>query len=491
MYKKKGIALLLVASMLLAGCGTSETFDDIKLTADKEYEVTGSMASVHDPSVVRDTDGTYYIFGSHLASAKTDDLINWQMISNKVSIKNKLMPNAIAEMPETFSWAQTGTLWAPDVIQLSDGRYYMYYCACEGSSPLSDLGIAVSDKIDGPYKDLGLILKSGMTTEPSEDGDTYDATVQPNVVDPSVYFDQEGRLWMMYGSYSGGIFVKEMDPDTGFPLEDGYGKKILGKNHLRIEAPYVMYNPETKYYYMFLSFGGFAADGAYNMRVCRSKNPDGPFLDAEGQDMIQCQGPDGTTFDDEAAAKYGTKIMGNYKWLQSEGEDGDNRRGIVSPGHNSAVYDEESGRFFLVYHSRFEGKGEQHSVRVNQMWFNEDGWPVVAPYAYTGETIGSYTKEDIAGPYKFINHGHDTNVELHESEDIILYSNGKISGAHEGKWKLSDGSQAEITIDGVTYKGVFVEEYDEYGNKYVMTFTALSEENGQTIWGSALAARDK
>ena len=167
----------------------------------------------------------------------------------------------------------------------------MYYCNCEGSSPRSALGIAVADDVEGPYEDLGIILKSGQSAgTPDEEGGAYDARVEPNVVDPCVFFDESGRLWMMYGSYSGGIYILELDTETGFPIEKGYGKKLLGGNHLRIEASYVIYSPETEYYYMFLSFGGLTADGGYNIRVCRSKNPDGPYFDAQGQDMIECRG---------------------------------------------------------------------------------------------------------------------------------------------------------------------------------------------------------
>lgn len=133
----------------------------------------------------------------------------------------------------------------------------MYYNACKGDSPLSALGIAVSDHIEGPYKNKGIFLKSGMVGV-GDDGETYDATQKPNVVDPDVFFDKEGRLWMVYGSYSGGIFIMELDTSTGFPLPDqGYGKKLLGANHARIEAPYMLYSPETDYYYLFLSYGGW------------------------------------------------------------------------------------------------------------------------------------------------------------------------------------------------------------------------------------------
>ena len=91
-----------------------------------------------------------------------------------------------------------------DVIQLADGKFYMYYNACKGI-PRSAMGVAVADQIEGPYKDTGIILKSGMWGEISEDGTVYDATKHPNVVDPDVFFDKNGKLWMVYGSYSGGI----------------------------------------------------------------------------------------------------------------------------------------------------------------------------------------------------------------------------------------------------------------------------------------------
>lgn len=65
---------------------------------------------------------------------------------------------------------------------------------------------------------------------------------------------------------------------------------------------------------------------------------------------------------------------------------------LVSPGHNSAIYDEERDKYFLLFHTRFEKKGEMHQVRVHQMLFNDDGWPVVLPYRYTGETQETYKK---------------------------------------------------------------------------------------------------
>ncbi len=201
-----------------------------------EQEVSFGEVSVHDPSVVKDGE-TYYIFGSHLASAKSDDLMHWEQVSTQVSDDNPLIPNVYEELAEAFEWAETDTLWAADVIQLEDGNYYMYYNACKGDSPRSVMGVAVADDIEGPYRDLGIFLKSGMWGEESEDGTIYDAQIHPNVVDPHVFFDKDGLLWMVYGSYSGGIFIMEMNPQTGKPFPgQGYGKHLMGGNHSRIEA---------------------------------------------------------------------------------------------------------------------------------------------------------------------------------------------------------------------------------------------------------------
>jgi len=446
--------------------------------------------SVHDPSVIK-VDETYYVFGSHLAAAKSNDLMKWSLIDSGVIDGNVLIPNVMEELKETLDWAESDTLWAADVIQLADGKFYMYYNACKGDSPRSALGVAVADNIEGPYKNLGIILKSGQWGEVSPDGTVYDATVHPNVVDPDTFFDKDGKLWMLYGSYSGGIFIMEMDPKTGMPLPDqGYGKKLLGGNHSRIEGPYMLYSPQTDYYYMFLSYGGLAADGGYNIRVARSKNPDGPFVDSEGQDLIDAMGSPGTLFDDPSYAPYGVKLMGNFKFNAVDGEPTGNPYaidfGYVSPGHNSAYYDEKTGQYYLIFHTRFPSRGEAHEVRVHQMFMNADGWPVVAPHRYGGETIGKYAASDIVGDYKYVNHGHDITAEIVESSVVTLSEDGKVSGAVTGTWKLDGDHNAVISIDGVDYKGVFLREYDESMETQVMTFSALSDK-GIAIWGSHVA----
>ncbi len=434
--------------------------------------------SVHDPSIMK-TNGTYYIIGSHLASAKTNDLIGWQQISSNVSNTNPLIPNVYTELKESFDYAQTTTMWAGDIIQLKDGKYYMYYCLCKGDSPLSTLGVAVSSSVTGPYKDLGIILKSGMSGV-SSDGTNYNATKHPNVVDPDTFFDNNGNLWMVYGSYSGGIYILKMDPATGKPLPgQGYGKKLLGANQSRIEGPFMLYSPDSGYYYLFLSFGGLDASGGYNIRVAKSKNPDGPFVDAAGNNMIDCRGPAGTVFDDKAIEPYGTKLMGNFRFVESG-------TGYVSPGHNSAYYDADAKKYYLIFHTRFPEQGEAHQVRVHQMFINEDGWPVVAPHRYGGETIGKYSLEDVSGDYAYVNHGKDINAAIKDSVKISLNKDGTISGGVSGKWQLNGDNGIRLTISGTNYTGVVLKQWDNGLKKFVMAFSALTQNGNVAAWGSRI-----
>jgi arabinan endo-1,5-alpha-L-arabinosidase len=451
---------------------------------------TFTNVSVHDPSVIK-AGSEYYVFGSHLASAKTPDWMHWSQISTDPSPGNPLAPNASAEFREALTWVNSNTFWAPDVIQLADGRYYMYYCVGRLDSPRAALGIAVSNSPAGPYTNLGVILRSGMWGQPSHDGRIYDPTIHPNTVDPDVFFDKTGRLWMVYGSYSGGIFIMELNPNTGFPLPgQGYGKKLIGGNHARIEGAFMLYSPESDYYYMFLSFGGLDALGGYNIRVARSRNPDGPFYDSAGTDLTEVKGAPGTLFDDASIAPHGVKLMGNYRFDLVAGEPGLVSRGYLSPGHNSAYYDPSSGRHFLVFHTRFVGRGEEHEVRVHQLVMNADEWLVAMPHRYAGENLSRIHHNDVRGRYKLINHGKAISPALNTSVEITLEPNGTITGAATGRWDLRNDYDLELTIDGTVYHGVVLTQWDDDNGVWVHAFSALSA-NGVTVWGSKVAISKK
>ncbi len=52
------------------------------------------------------------------------------------------------------------------------------------------------------------------------------------------------------------------------------------------EGPYIVYDPVSDYYYFYLTYCGLNALGGYNIREYRSKNVDGPYVDAAGNDAM-------------------------------------------------------------------------------------------------------------------------------------------------------------------------------------------------------------
>ena len=436
-------------------------------------QVKFGNASIHDPSVLY-ADGTYYIYGSHMQAARSADLQDWKLFS-KLD-KCTLQPEYAVQFKEALTFAETGTFWAPDVIRLADGRYYMYYCCCEGSKPLAALGLAVADSPEGPFENVQILLKSG---EPG-----YDATVYPNAIDPCVFFDAGERLWMVYGSYSGGIFLLELNPATGL-IKDGQepcGIHLLGGNHSCIEAPYMVYNADTGYYYLFLSFGGLGVNDGYNMRVCRSRNVEGPYEDALGQDMRDCACRPGNFWNNDDIAPFGVKLMGGYQFAPLAGENSEKAQVIRSPGHNSVYFDAATGRWFLIHHTRFAPRDDRYIVQTREMWFNDYGWPCVAPTRYvTGEHIPSDIGFNPVGAWKLLRHEQDVNTVEHVSAAATLQADGSVSGEYAGEYAV-EGEKITLTLDGVEYRGTCAIGYDADQDAFVSTFTAMSGE-GQTLWG--------
>lgn len=520
--KTPAMALLLMGILITAGCGGSGKSNENETpageppvgqppagdlpapTADAAAISYNDMA-VHDPSVIRDQDGTFYVFGSHLAAARSTDLMTWERVAQEVNDTNPLFNTYASEISEGIEWVggHQGS-WAADVIRLNDGRYYFYYNHCANPEseagdcnlPRSYLGVAVSDSIEGPYIDLGIFLRSGMTTGEIAEGygpqgvESYEPAIHPNTIDPDVFYDNGGKLWMTYGSYSGGIFILEMDEATAMPKPgQGYGKHLAGGNHSAIEGSYMLYSPESDYYYLFMSFGGYVSTDGYNIRVARSRTPDGPFLDAEGRDMATARG--GLS----SITPYGVKLMGGFEF-ESDPGDPEPSRGYLSPGHNSAYYDADTGRHFLIAHTRFPDRGEEHAIRVHEMFINADGWPVVSPHRYAPvDGTNIVDAGDLPGDYKFIDHGKDINRTARGTLYITLGEDGSITGEASGRYTLfADDPKRidlELTVDGESknYRGVMQWQWNDGVGELVPIFTALNNQ-GESIWGSRMALRN-
>ena len=458
--------------------------------------ITLNDLAVHDPSVIRADDGSYYVFGSHLAAARSTDLMKWQYIANGVDPGNPLYSTIPAA---GTAWTGIPGSWAADVIKLKDGKYYFYYSFCgvpptgECNAPRAYLGVAVSDNIGGPYVDKGIFLRSGMTPAEIAAGlgpegvASYDPRIQPNTIDPDPFYDKTGKLWMLYGSYSGGLFVLQMDERTGKPMPgQGYGKHVAGGDHAPIEGGYVLYSPETRYYYLFASFGGLASTDGYNIRVARSRSPDGPYLDAEGKDLVNARGSV------ENIAPYGVKLMGGFSFASDPG-DTETARGYLSPGHNSAYYDPVTRKHLLVFHTRFPNRGEEHAVRVHEMFVNADGWLVASPHRYVPiQGTNIVDAHDGLGDYKFINLGKDVNRTAKQSVYVSLNEDGSITGEVTGRYRryALDANRITLQLDGIAeaFEGVLAWQWNEAAGKLVPVFTALAR-SGVSIWGSKLQNR--
>lgn len=501
---------------------------------------TLNRVSVHDPSIVWEpVSQTYYIFGSHRASAKTTDMMNWTAFTAPWATATSTDATNSAALAEAIKWSKRGStsysvdgnMWAPDVIWNKAMNKWCMYLSVNGDNWYSSIVLLTSDNIEGPYLYQGSVVMSGFHTGTSYKDTDLEKAIgtqaslpsryavgnkwgnrYPNCIDPCVFYDENGKLWMSYGSWSGGIWMLELDENTGlrdytidYPLTgsgDGitidpyFGKKIAGGFYVSGEASYIEYI--GGYYYLFVTYGGLAAggvptdynNGGYQMRVFRSENPDGPFIDSRNNSAVFSSyllnfGPK------ENDNNRGENIFGAYT---SWGNQAKGNLGERSQGHNSIIAAED-GHTYLVYHTRFQNWGESHQVRVHQVFQSKNGWLVVAPFEYTGEEVKSAdiaTTQQIAtdripGKYKLLIHEYKldhTKKAAAEPVDIELTTDGNITGKYTGTWKVEAGtSYVTLKIGSTYYHGVMVEQTLEPSTTKAPAFTAVAATTGATAWG--------
>ncbi|SFR86577.1 lipocalin-like domain-containing protein [Anaeromicropila populeti] len=531
----------------------------IKLTEEEVNTLTSESlqvrTSVHDPSITVDQDGNYYVFGSHMGVSSSKDLMNWSNVTSEsttstlfadangksVSYADAFKDNAYKGQVviksregntyqvdfgdyDAAAWISdntvAGNMWAPDVIYNETMGKWCMYLSLNGAKWNSAIILLTADRVEGPYIYQGPVLFSGFSTQASTKSykntdlelvigevdqlpEKYQkisnsswGTYWPHAIDPCVFYDDNGKLWMSYGSWSGGIYVLELDEATGFRdytisygddfeqkgagvTKDSYfGKKIAGGYYVSGEGSYI--EKIGEYYFLFMSYGFYSPEGGYNMRVFRSSTPDGSYVDVNGTSAIfnkYIMNYSSTNADDNR----GLKLMGNYKWNTMG-------KAEIAQGHNSAFVDKD-GKAYVVYHTKFNDGSAGHEVRVHQLFSNEDGWIVAAPYEYSGETISKtgYSKEDITGNYEMILHKFQVdyaNLEYVEPVAITLNADGTITGTYTGSWNVNDGTPyATIVIDGDEYKGVYTKQFIDGSNIETMCFTVVNED-GVCVWGS-------
>lgn len=430
-----------------------------------------------------------------------------------------------------------GMQWAPDIVYNKTMKKWCMYMSLNGDNWCSSIVCFVSDNIEGPWVYQGPVVFSGF--QGSYAHNSYAAaddwkhtdfaiatgetalptrykigkswgTYWPNCIDPCVFYDDNDNLWMSYGSWSGGIFMIKLDKTNGlrdytytFPYEvngktttpgaasanctsDPYfGKKIAGGYYVSGEASYIQ--KIGKYYFLFMSYGGLTSDGGYQMRIFRSENPDGPFVDCYGTSALFKSYK--MNYSSTTADNRGVLLFGGYQWDAMSGAE-------LAQGHNSAFVDKQN-RSFVVYHTRFSNGGEGHQVRVHQLFLNDEGWLMAAPFEFDGETItdeaiaskASIADADIAGDYQFMRHqyGQNTKAKAFETPvNITLNADGTITGAEKGTWKRTAGTDyIHLTINNVVYRGVLVKQTVDYTNIPAIAISALSSSSGSLTMGQS------
>jgi arabinan endo-1,5-alpha-L-arabinosidase len=534
------------------------------------YQLT--RVSVHDPSVVYDpVSKYYYIFGSHRGVAKSADMMKWVEVKKgklnngtligvpwkTASSANDYSYNAFTtpqvtkvkkggvevSLPnfDAQAWSKrgnsnydiSGNLWAPDVIWNQAMQKWCMYMSINGDNWFSSIVLLTADNIEGPYEYQAPVVISGFKSGTSYKDTDLELVIGeqsslpsrynvgskwgerwPNNIDPCVFYDEQGKLWMSYGSWSGGIWMLELDENTGLrdydveyelkgsgngiTVDPYFGKKIAGGYYVSGDASYIEYI--GGYYFLFVTYGGLAAggnasdynNGGYQMRVFRSESPDGPFVDSRGIDAVFNSYQ--LNFGPNAVSNRGVNIFGAYT---SWGNQAKGNLGERSQGHNSIIAAED-GRTYLVYHTRFQNWGESHQVRVHQVFQNKDGWLVAAPFEYTGEKVTSeeiattqqVSTEKIPGKYKLLIHKYKLNhtkKEAAEPVEVTLTADKKITGDLTGTWAVTEGtSYMNMVIGGIAYRGVMVEQTLEQKTDKTIAFTGLayksSGTDGVTVW---------
>ncbi|SFA81322.1 family 43 glycosylhydrolase [Algoriphagus aquimarinus] len=286
-----------------------------------------------DPSVVK-VGNEFFAYGTednwgdeggyHLVSVlKSTDLVHWELLGNSLDKK-----------PD---WKDRGGIWAPDVTQVGE-QFYMYYSFSTWGDPNPGIGLAIADKPEGPFVDQGKVFDS-------------DEIGVANSIDP-FFMENDGKKYLIWGSFHG-LYLNELTAD---------GKKLIGDkiqlagNHL--EAAYVY--EKGGYYYLFGSAGTCCegVSSTYKVLVGRSEHLSGPYLDQEGNSLMDSDS--------------GTLVIGANK--------GD--IGYAGPGHNAEIITDKAGNDWLLYHGMAKKRpklanGTNRRVLLLDKIIWSDGWPSI------------------------------------------------------------------------------------------------------------------
>ncbi len=452
-----------------------EVEEDFKLTDIKDaYAGIASFSqtaqwgpyNVHDPAIIK-VGEWYYCYSTDVAYGQPLLRVGIQMRKSKDLVEWEFVGWAYDGLPmQAVNYIRSGNtepfenIWAPYCLKVGD-EFRLYYSLSSEVHKLSTIGLLTASSPEGPWLQSGLVVTSAPNIP------------MTNAIDPTVIVDQQNRHWMYYGSAYDGIYVLELDPTTGLSKQGGdKGKRVAQRGFTagvingNIEAPEIIYNEETGFYYLFHSYDWL--ESKYNIRVARSSNPEGPFLDYNGQDI-------NTELDN------GPMIIAPYKFEGHAGWQGTGHNAVFKGQDNYYIAHQgrpTSDRFFMILH-------------VRKLFWTKEGWPVASPQRYAGLVQSPLEREELLGEWEQIVLGYRVvpgfaaeqfSPDQQVSYRINLKADGTIDGQSANRWTYE---KPWLFLD--YGNGTFVDKveveigYDWENHKETLIYSGLNNE-GTAIW---------
>jgi arabinan endo-1,5-alpha-L-arabinosidase len=342
--------------------------------------VTGTGIYVHDPYMLKDANGTYWLYGTHQTLAYSTDLttFTYTTLTTPDGACTATQGGAwiTADQhcpiigPDFASWSGLQTpptenngastdIWAPSMLTYN-GVYYLYYSIPYEPSTGAEavIGLATSTSPSGPWTDKGYVVSSwtaATTAPPSNSAWNFNSATTWNAIDPDPFIDANGNWWMSFGSFQDGIHLMQLDPSTGLPTSPGsLTYPIIAARGAGEEGSFIypyIFNG-TQYYYYFAPINVCcSATSPYRIIVGRSTTPQGPYVDRGGLDLT---------------SGGGTIMLSTHS-------------NIVGPGGQSVFTGTVSGVATptLVYHYYDGNNNGTPTLGINRLGFTSDGWPYV------------------------------------------------------------------------------------------------------------------
>ena len=470
-----------------------------------------NLANVHDPTVVLAEDGYYYMYqtdasygnahtaGGHFHSRRSKDLVNWEYLGGVMqSLPDWVIPklNEIRKemgLKEVSPSLADFGYWAPCVRKVRNGLYRMYYSiVCPGTlngngtwSERAFIGLLENSNPanNNGWEDKGYVITNASDKELNfnvASNDWANCYYKWNAIDPSYLIDNDGKHYLIYGSWHSGIAALEVDTETGkpnaLPLPFGnnediaaYGSLIatrkMGDRWQGSEGPEIVYNAATGYYYLFMAYD--ALEVPYNTRVCRSKNIYGPYLGIDGTDLTHTGG------DMLPVVTHPYKFNGSYGWV-----------GIS----HCAVFDDGNGNWYYASQGRYPENvaGNPYSNalmmgHVRSIRWTESGWPVVMPERYGAVPQVAITEDELVGNWEHIDLSYSYGKQKESSTMTLAADHTITAGSWKGgTWSYNADKQI-LTANGVEL--CLQRETDWEASARTHTIVYAGYTNSKTYWG--------